>query len=173
MLSTPPAIYRSPSPQVMAREASTTACRPLAQSRLTVQPGVVGGRPPSSAAKRATLRLSSPAWLTQPSTTSAISEGSILLRATTSLITSPARSSGRSGASLPAWRPMGLRSPSYRYASSISVLRCQKGCAQLRAPPQPRARPVARLLVELVHVLQHVEDSFPAERIAHRVRPHW
>ena len=44
-------------------------------------PGVVGGRPASSAAKRATLRLSSPAWLTQPSITSEICAGSTLLRA--------------------------------------------------------------------------------------------
>src|SRR5439155_740741 len=95
MLSTPPAMYSSPSSTVMARAESMTACRPLAQSRFTVTPGVVGGRPDSSAAKRATLRLSSPAWLTQPSTTSLISRGSIALRATTSRITSAARSSGR------------------------------------------------------------------------------
>ena len=38
--------------------------------------------------------------------------GSSLLRDTTSRITSAARSSGRTGASLPACRPMGLRSPS-------------------------------------------------------------
>ncbi len=112
MLSTPPAMYISPSPQLMARAASTTACRPLAQSRFTVTPGVVGGRPASSAAKRAMLRLSSPACVTQPITTSLISFGSILFRETTSLITSAARSSGRTGASLPAWRPIGVRSPS-------------------------------------------------------------
>ena len=112
MLSTPPAMYISPSPQVMAREASTTACSPLAHRRLTVTPGVVGASPESSAAKRATLRQSSPACVTQPKTTSLISLGPMPFRDTTSLITSAARSSGRTGASLPACRPMGVRSPS-------------------------------------------------------------
>src|SRR5437016_8821234 len=32
MLSTPPAMYMSPSPTLTARAASTTACRPLAQA---------------------------------------------------------------------------------------------------------------------------------------------
>ena len=66
MLSTPPARYRSPSPTVMARAASTTAASPLAQSRFRVCAGVVAGSPASSAAWRATLRESSPAWLVQP-----------------------------------------------------------------------------------------------------------
>ena len=43
-----------------------TALRPEAHSRLTVMPGTLSGRPASSSAMRATLRLSSPAWLAQP-----------------------------------------------------------------------------------------------------------
>ena len=96
----------------MARAASVTACRPEAHRRFTVTPGTVGGRPAISVAKRATLRQSSPAWVTQPRITSLMSSGLTPLRFTTSAITSPARSSGRSGASLPAWRPMGERIPS-------------------------------------------------------------
>ena len=53
-----------------------TALSPDAQSRFTVSPGTVTGSPASSDAMRATLRLSSPAWLAQPSTTSAIAAGS-------------------------------------------------------------------------------------------------
>jgi hypothetical protein len=44
--------------------------------------------------------------------TSLISSGLTPFLFTTSAIISPARSSGRSGASLPAWRPMGERIPS-------------------------------------------------------------
>ncbi len=40
------------------------------QSRFTVPPGADTGSPASSAAIRATLRLSSPAWFAQPSSTS-------------------------------------------------------------------------------------------------------
>ena len=58
-----------------AWHAPTTAERPDAHSRLTVTPATVSGRPASSAAKRATLRLSSPAWLAHPSQTSSISSG--------------------------------------------------------------------------------------------------
>jgi hypothetical protein len=70
MDSTPPAIARSISPALIARAAAPTASRPDAQSRFIVTPGTCGGRPERSAAMRATLRLSSPAWLAQPSTTS-------------------------------------------------------------------------------------------------------
>jgi hypothetical protein len=66
MLSTPPASMTSASPVRTARAASPTASSPEPQSRLTVEPGTVSGRPASSSAMRATLRLSSPAWLAQP-----------------------------------------------------------------------------------------------------------
>ena len=48
MLSTPPAIYSSPSPQMIALAASITACSPEAQSRLTVLPATVSGKPAGS-----------------------------------------------------------------------------------------------------------------------------
>ena len=66
MLSTPPASIRSASPVLIARAAVPTASRPEPQSRLTVAPGTSTGKPASSVAMRATLRLSSPAWLAQP-----------------------------------------------------------------------------------------------------------
>ena len=66
MLSTPPASIRSASPLLIARAAVPTASRPEPHSRFTVPPGTEAGRPASSAAMRATLRLSSPAWLAQP-----------------------------------------------------------------------------------------------------------
>ena len=61
MLSTPPAMNRSPSPARIACAALTTACNPEPHSRFTVWPGTSIGRPASKAAIRATLRLSSPA----------------------------------------------------------------------------------------------------------------
>ena len=66
MLSTPPAMIRSDSPALIARAAIATASSPEPHSRLTVVPGAPVPSPASSAAIRATLRLSSPAWLAQP-----------------------------------------------------------------------------------------------------------
>ncbi len=57
----------------MARAESITAPKPLAHRRFTVWPGTVTGRPASNSAFRATLRLSSPAWLVSPKITSSIS----------------------------------------------------------------------------------------------------
>ena len=102
MDSTPPTIASSISPARMARAASPTALRPEPQSRLTVTPGTVAGSPASSKAMRATLRLSSPAWLAQPSTTSSSAAQSTLgLRATSARIGMAARSSARILASAP------------------------------------------------------------------------
>ncbi len=66
MDSEPPAITMSASPAAMVRAAMVTASSPEAHSRLTVAPGTESGRPASRAAMRATLRLSSPAWLAAP-----------------------------------------------------------------------------------------------------------
>ncbi|MNP44022.1 hypothetical protein D3C76_1378690 [compost metagenome] len=66
MDSTPPAIISPASPQRMARAALPTASRPEPHRRLRVVPGTLTGRPASRADMRATLRLSSPAWLAQP-----------------------------------------------------------------------------------------------------------
>ena len=64
--STPPASTTSTSPTATARLASITASRPEPHNRLTVAPGIVTGSPASRTAIRATLRLSSPAWLASP-----------------------------------------------------------------------------------------------------------
>jgi hypothetical protein len=61
MLSTPPAMMNSASPPRIAQEAIATAFMPEPHSRLIVLPGTASGRPASSSAMRATLRLSSPA----------------------------------------------------------------------------------------------------------------
>ena len=66
MLSTPPAIIKPASPALIARAAVPMASSPEPQSRFTVLPGTSMGRPASRADMRATLRLSSPAWLAQP-----------------------------------------------------------------------------------------------------------
>src|SRR3990172_12241840 len=64
--STPPAINTSPSPTLIARAAALIAFRLEAQSRLKVTAATDVGSPARSAAIRATLRLSSPAWLAHP-----------------------------------------------------------------------------------------------------------
>jgi hypothetical protein len=95
MLSTPPARARSISPARMARAASPMASRPEAHSRLTVTPGTVWGMPASSRPMRATLRLSSPAWLAQPKKTSSILSASCGLRSARARSGAAARSSVR------------------------------------------------------------------------------
>ena len=75
MDSTPPAMNTSPSPAPIAWAAAFTAWSPDPHSRLTVWPATSTGRPASSAAIRATLRLSSPAWFAQPRITSSTSAG--------------------------------------------------------------------------------------------------
>jgi hypothetical protein len=57
------------------------------------------------------LRLSSPAWLAQPTDTSSIVSSAKPERATTSLTTQASRSSGRTRESAPECRPNGVRSP--------------------------------------------------------------
>ncbi|MOA18466.1 hypothetical protein D3C78_1387850 [compost metagenome] len=66
MDSTPPAIISWASPQRRVRAARPMASMPEPHRRLTVVPGTFCGRPASRADMRATLRLSSPAWLAQP-----------------------------------------------------------------------------------------------------------
>ena len=65
---------------------------------------------------RATLRLSSPAWLAAPNTTSLIASGDTAgLRSTTARRAWAARSSGRTSESVPRWRPIGVRQASTTY----------------------------------------------------------
>ena len=101
MDSTPPAMNTSPSPAAIACAALLTAWSPDPHRRLTVWPATSTGSPASSAAMRATLRLSSPAPLAQPKTTSSIAAGSTPVRSTMAPMTIAARSSGRTLASAP------------------------------------------------------------------------
>src|SRR6266545_4653354 len=152
MLSTPPAITTEASPTAIARAAWTRASPPEAQSRLTVTPGTVTGRPASSAAILATLRLSSPAPLVSPRITSSTVAGSSPgTRLTSSAIGSAARSSVRIPDSPPRCLPNGVRTASMRYASmppSLSAAGAPRVCGQLaasrhgrrhlgRKPPKP------------------------------------
>ena len=93
--STPPATTTSASPAAIIWRAVVIAVMPEAHSRLTVKPGIDSGSPASSVAIRATLRLSSPAWLAAPKMTSSMSSTPTPLRSTTLRTTSAARSSGR------------------------------------------------------------------------------
>ena len=94
--STPPTRTTSASPVSIARLACIAASRLEPQRRLTVLPGTLVGRPASSAAMRATLRLSSPAPLALPKMTSSIWAGSRSgERSSSALITCAPRSSGR------------------------------------------------------------------------------
>ena len=110
MLSTPPAMNTSPSPALIACAALATACNPEPHSRFTVCPATSTGNPARSEAMRATLRLSSPAWLVHPRITSSIERGSMPERSTTALIGIAARSSARRPARLPPCLPTGVRS---------------------------------------------------------------
>jgi hypothetical protein len=101
MLSTPPATTTSASPQRIMRAASTMALSDDAQRRLTVMPGTCSGSPASSAAMRATLRLSSPAWLAHPRMTSSTVAPSMPARSMAVRMAIAARSSGRTLLSAP------------------------------------------------------------------------
>ena len=102
MLSTPPAITSSASPLRIARAAMATASMLDPHSRFTVEPGTSCGSPASNSAMRATLRLSSPAWLAQPKmTSSTAAQFTVRLRSISALIGIAARSSVRMEDSAP------------------------------------------------------------------------
>jgi len=101
MLSTPPATITSAAPAWISRAAAMVACMPDPHRRFTVWPGTSTGKPASSKAIRATLRLSSPAWLAQPRMTSSTSAGFTPARRTASVMAIAARSSGRTSFSWP------------------------------------------------------------------------
>ena len=96
--SEPPASTSESSPALIARAAVATASSPEAQRRLTVTPGIASGSPASSSAMRATLRLSSPAWLAEPMTTSSTRSASPGWRLTSARKGIAARSSARTDA---------------------------------------------------------------------------
>ena len=102
MLSTPPAIIRSPSPELIAFAQLPTAFKPEPQSRLIVLAGTSGGSPANRVLMRATLRLSSPAWFAQPSiASSTVAQSTPVLRSIRAAIGIAARSSVRTGARPP------------------------------------------------------------------------
>jgi hypothetical protein len=108
--STPPATMTSASPVSIMREACMVASSEEPHSRFTVVAGTVVGRPASSTAIRPTFRLSSPAWLAQPQTTSPMAAGSSAgALASTPVRAAAARSSGRWSAGAPPNRPNGVR----------------------------------------------------------------
>ena len=119
MDSVPPAMTMSAAPALIMCEAMMMADSPEAQSRFTVMPGTSLGKPASSAARRATLRFSSPAPLALPRMTSSTTAGSSPSRATSSCSVSAARSSGRTLDSAPPYLPTGVRTPPTRNASVI------------------------------------------------------
>ncbi len=100
--STPPATTTAASPASIARAAWIEASRLEPQSRLTVTPGTLVGRPASSTAIRATSRLSSPAPLASPRITSSIcSPSNSGTRSSSARSEWAARSSGRIPARAP------------------------------------------------------------------------
>ena len=102
MLSTPPAMSNPASPLLIARAAVPTASRPEPHRRLSVTPGTATGKPASKPAMRATLRLSSPAWLAQPrKRSSTASQSTCALRAMSARRGMAPRSSARMPARLP------------------------------------------------------------------------
>ena len=112
--STPPATTTSASPVSTTRDAIIAASSEEPHSRLTVVADTLTGSPASSTAIRPTLRLSSPAPLALPQTTSPISAGS----RSGALASTPdsavaARSSGRTSARAPLNRPNGVRAAAY------------------------------------------------------------
>src|SRR5690348_1963506 len=122
MLSTPPATTMSAAPDWISRAALIVACMPEPHRRLTVWPWTSTGKPASSRAIRATLRLSSPAWLAQPRITSSTSAGLTRARSHASFSTMAARSSGRTPFSCPPYLPIGVRAVATITASAKLLL---------------------------------------------------
>src|SRR5690606_29716403 len=148
--STPPATATSVSPSAMERAAWVTASSPEAQSRFTVWPGTSWGRPASSRAIRATLRLSSPAWLAQPKTTSSTASRARPARSMAAAMTWAARSSGRIEESAPRSLPIGVRTAAQMktsrmvarlYRNPPRVERRRSAMKADDAPDPPRAPP--------------------------------
>src|SRR5699024_5715750 len=101
--------------------AYMTASSPEPHNRLIVVPAASIGSPANKEDMRATLRLSSPAWLALPSTTSSMLLGDTSgLRSISPLSTIAPRSSGRTSFNTPLYLPTGVRSASTITASLIS-----------------------------------------------------
>src|SRR5882762_6498569 len=140
MFSTPPATNASPSPALIACAALAIACSPEPQRRLTVCPGTSTGKPASSAAIRATLRLSSPAWFVQPRITSSRRAGSKETRSTAPRTAMAARSSARTSARAPPARPTGVRTAETIRASRIQEHVSSRWQGQVALPTPEASR---------------------------------
>ena len=125
--STPPARMMSASPDSIARDPWITASTAEPHRRFTVTPGTDDGKPASSAPKRATLRLSSPAWFASPKMTSSMRAGSMPVRSTIERITTAARSSGRTDRQ---------RAPCPAEGGADGVV--DEGCGHVSSPLQKR-----------------------------------
>ena len=109
--------------------------------------------PASSSAIRATLRLSSPAWLAQPkNTSSTAAQSSPGCFAISALIGTAARSSARTLASEPPKRPIGVRTASQMNTSRIEFLpECRAlGVVPLELMASFRSVPAAGQLTRVV-----------------------
>src|SRR5262249_32720832 len=98
-----------------------TACCDEPHCRSTDVAGTVHGSPPATQALRVTLQPCSPAWVTQPPTTSSTSAGSKSLRCTIVRSTSPRRSVGCHSASAPLRFPNAERAQSTITASRVAM----------------------------------------------------
>src|SRR6516165_4908786 len=118
--SAPPATATSASPSAMACAADTIACRPLPQSRFTVNAGVSTGRPPLTAATRPRYMSLASVWITLPKAQWPMLAGSAPARRTASATTAAARSHGGTAARPPPYFPMAVRTPD-RTTTSVVV----------------------------------------------------
>ena len=121
ILSTPPAMYNSPSSHITALAQSIIACKPEAHNLFTVLPATLTGKPANNAAIRATLRLSSPAWFASPAITSSIACTSMFeFRFNNDFITFASKSSGRTELNFPPYLPTGVLTASIIKTSFIN-----------------------------------------------------
>ena len=168
--STPPTSTSEASPVSTARDACIAASRLEPHRRLTVAPGTEVGRPASSTAIRATLRLSSPAPLALPNSTSSIRAGSRSgERASSSRTTWAARSSGRTrparrrgGRTACGWRRRRRRRPPPGRYRSLSVRRDRRTAAGRGRGAGGRQRLASRGAGSALSPTSHaVSDSGP------------
>src|SRR5678815_14831 len=122
--SVPPATTAFAKPHMIRSPAYAIACRPDEQKRLIVTAEALTGTPARRLAMRATFRPCSASGIAQPRITSSISAGSSgVARASASLMTAAAISSGRVWRSAPLGAlPTGVRTAETINASAMKVL---------------------------------------------------
>ncbi len=129
MDSAPPAMATSPCPAMIRSAAIAMDCKPDEQNRLTVIAETLTGNPARSEAIRARFIPCSASGVAQPMITSSMSSGlTPFARASASLITSAARSSGRVARSVPFGAlPTAVRTELTSTASRMAHLRGDAG----------------------------------------------